>query len=89
MTACHYIFSSYYNYSVAMIDPERPGEELNPCLVNATVFARRARCHLRCLFRRSEDQCFMCNRTCNGMFTVLTGVPLLLRNTRKCYCFVN
>ena len=38
----------------------------NPCRVNATVFARFGSCNPRCVERRDDDGCFMCNRECNG-----------------------
>ena len=63
------------------VDDDMSDGEVNPCRVNATVFARRASCNLRCVVRRNADQCFMCNRTCNGKYDIfLANWPSLYKS---------
>ena len=47
---------------------------LDPCRVNITTFFERSRCKLRCVVRRGEDDCFMCNRTCNGIYSNFNNI---------------
>lgn len=40
----------------------------DPCRVNATFFALVGSCKPRCVERRDDDDCFTCNRECNGSY---------------------
>lgn len=45
-------------------------DERDSCRVNATFFAILGSCNLRCVERRDDD-CFMCNRECNGKYLMV------------------
>lgn len=49
------------------VNADEMDDERDPCRVNATMFALREFCSLRCVERRDDDGCFVCNRACNGI----------------------
>ena len=60
-------------YTIPTADEPEDGDghhRLDPCRVNATAFALFRACNRRCVERRDDDGCFVCNRECNGKIKI-------------------